>query len=243
MVPAAPRLRAVASLAAGADQAQYGPMEPGVSNAPGEDTIVVGGASPWQSRWNAMPVVARWLLGVATVLAAVAVTGAELAAHTHPHQRTRTVTVPPTSSVVTTDAAGCPVHVRCMPSAASSPAVVRAVRHAFPGATVVSSAATVEAASGRVYRRVVVATDGARTVTVSSQCIPGAEAVPRKVLQGERTFEELDGSTMVLSRTWQVVTPGRTGCSAAVGVDAATSSQAVKVAALALAADPLVQLP
>lgn len=121
--------------------------------------------------------------------------------------------------------------------------MVRAVRHAFPGASIVSSGATVDAASGRVYRRVFVATAGARTVTVSAQCVPGAKSVPRKVLQGERTFEELDGSTMVLSRTWQVVTPGRTGCSAAVGVDAATSSQAVKVAALVLASDPVVQLP
>lgn len=218
-------------------------MDPGVGDAHGDDTIVVGGASPWLARWTAIPVVARWLLGATAVLSAVAVTGAELAIHTHPQHRTRTITAPPTSSIVTTDAAGCPVHVMCTLSAAAPPAVVRALRHAFPGASVVSSVATIDAASGRVYRRVSVAAAGATMVTVSAQCIPGAKAVPRLVLQGERTFEELDGSTKVLSRTWQVVTPGRTGCSAAVGVDTATGSQDINVAALGLAADPLVQLP
>ncbi len=225
-------------------------MDSGVDNARGgyaqvvgEDRIVVGGASPWQSRWTGMPVVERRLLGAAAVFAAVAVTGGELAMHTHPQHRTRTVTAPPTSSVVTTDAAGCPVQVTCTLNTAPSPAVVRGVRRAFPGASVVSSVATVEAANGRVYRRVLVAASGAGTVTVSAQCTPGANRVPRQVLRGERTFEELDGSTMVLTRTWQVVTPGRAGCSAAVGVDAATSSRAAKVAALALAADLVVQLP
>lgn len=225
-------------------------MEPGARTAAadadgdGEDTIVSGGGGAyWRRWWNATSVPAQSLLGATAVVLTIAVGAAVLAANTRPHQRMHTVTAPATSRIVTTDAAGCPVATVCMVSAAAAPAAVTAAVHrAFPGAVLLSTTSTSDASSGRVYRRVVIALVRSTVVTVASQCIPGALAVPRLVLQAARTFEELDGSSRVLGRTWQVVTPGRAGCSAAVGTDTPSSSQNVNVGALKLAADEAVQL-
>lgn len=217
-------------------------MEPGARTA--EDTILIGGGvAPWRRWWNATSLPARWLLGATAVVLAIAVGAAVAAANTRPLQRTRTVTAPATSRIVTTDAAGCPVFTICTVSAAAAPvALAGAVRRAFAGAVVLSTTSTRDAVTGRVYRRVVVALVQTTVVTVASQCIPGALPVPRRVLQAARTFAELDGSTRALSRTWQVVTPGRAGCSAAVSTDTPSSSPNVNVGALKLAADAAVQL-
>lgn len=207
------------------------------------DAIVVGGRSALGRRWSATSPAARRLLTAAAILAAVALALAELAIHAHLRHRTRTVVAPPARATATTDAAGCPVGVSCTISSAAVPAVAAAVRAAFPGAAVLSTVSTLDAATGRVYRRMVVAESATATVTVSAQCVPGAGSVRRQVLRGAQTFDELDGSSFVLSQTVQVVTPGRQGCSASVGADTGKAGRAATTGALRLSADPVVQLP
>lgn len=175
---------------------------------------------------------------VSALAAAVVALGVlVLAAQAQPSQRHRTVYATAKPGPVTVDSAGCPVRVSCAVLAQVDPSLVAALHRTFPGVDVVSSVVVRDAASGRLYRRAVVARSARTTLIVSTQCIPGTRPVPRRAL---RAAPSPGGRVGMFSHRLEVVLPGRDGCSASVEADVAGLDPPDDAPLFALAADPAV---
>ena len=197
-------------------------------------------AGPVAGRWRASTAPARVLASSALVFAVAALGVLALAGATHPTHRRRTVYAVAGPGPTTDDSAGCPVRVRCVVLAQVDASMTTALRHAFPGADVVSAAVVRDAGSGRVYHRVVIARTAATTLILSAQCIPGTRPGPRRVL---RDAPSAGGGSSVAtySHRLEVIVAGRAGCSASVEADVAGAGRPDEAAVLALADDPSLQ--
>jgi hypothetical protein len=141
---------------------------------------------------------------------------------------------------VLVDARGCPVQVRCHAGAAPAP-LRSALARAFPSATTPFDSATL-GPTGRVYRAVLFGQDGAASILVSSQCIPGGATVTAHEAQADDVHTDLTGDTVTDAHRLVLVSAGTAGCSAQVRLNVPGTSKALDPAARALAADPAIQL-
>jgi hypothetical protein len=136
-----------------------------------------GGPPPSGSRPRVVP---PWQVAVAILLACSALV---IAALWWQH-RTRVIEL--THRVVPytpagPDAMGCPSGTRCQVLADAGQPLAVLARRLFPDATVVSSVAVVDAATGRtVQSTIVLRTPSGVEVSALAQCVPGAAPIPAR---------------------------------------------------------------
>ncbi len=125
-------------------------------------------------------VVPAWLVAVAVLLACSALVMAAL----WWQHRTRVIevihrVVPYTPAGP--DAMGCPSGTRCQVLADAGQPLAVLARRLFPDATVVSSVAVVDAATGRpVQSTIVLLVPSGVEVSALAQCVPGAAPIPAR---------------------------------------------------------------
>jgi len=183
-------------------------------------------------------------LVAATVIAAAAVVVGAAAGNASPVHHARTVVNPGPPAAVTTDAAGCPVTVRCTTSATTSTQLRAALRRAFPAARVVAGAHTVERdRPGVIYQATVLgALEGGAVVSATAACVPGGAAVVEQTVRSANTSLDLAGNTVVHARLLLEIVPGAAGCSVQVYLNSPGVGTSWDMAAISLAHDPGAQV-
>jgi len=119
---------------------------------------------------------------------------------------------------VTIDALGCPADTACALVAVPAP-IVAAVRHVLPSARITYAQQSVDARSGRVFRREIDLSAPQTTVSIVSQCVPGSGPVPAQPVaitvdfgSGPQIATQNDPAPTGHRRLTQIV-PGGVGCS------------------------------
>jgi hypothetical protein len=206
--------------------------------------VVTTGSAGFRSRWSATPTRRRIVLVAATVIAAAAVVVGAAAGNASPVHHARTVVDPGPPAAVTTDAAGCPVTVRCTTSATTSTQLRAALRRAFPAARVVAGAHTVERdRPGVIYQATVLgALEGGAVVSATAACVPGGAAVVEQTVRSANTSLDLAGNTVVHARLLLEIVPGAAGCSVQVYLNSPGVGTSWDMAAISLAHDPGAQV-
>lgn len=173
----------------------------------------------------------RPLLAVSVVAAVLALTAVvSLWMRTRPSVQTSVerTTAPPGP----VSPADCPMSLSCL-TVPARPAVVAAVRAAFSGAELLDSLRVVDEIGRSFSENVRVRTTEQVIVSVNARCIPGADAVPDRVLtSGGRASSKITA----------VVVGGRRGCSVSVVVLAPRGVTAPADAATALARQSVLQI-
>ena len=180
---------------------------------------------------------------VLTVLAAVITVNA---ARAHPERRVHTVLLPAPAAAVkvaTVDASGCPVQAGCSVQQ-RAPGLDDAFIRAFPGGQVLSVQATLDLRTLSSYRKSLLGlTPAGSTVSLVSQCVPGAPAQPSRLDRSSSSFTDLAGNSVVAYRQLSALVPGVTGCGVALLLRTGGATAQDEAAALRLAHDRAVQLP
>lgn len=165
------------------------------------------------------------------------------AARTHPNRLTRTITTAAPPAAVTVDATGCPVTARCHVQQ-------RAIRlddafaRAFPSGQVLDVQTTVDLDSYRSYRVSLIGLiDPGATVSLWSQCVPGAPPSKPELERSSTAFVDLAGNSVIEFRQLSVLVPGRPGCGVGLLLRTRGASSRYQAAALRLVRDPSAQLP
>ena len=207
------------------------------------DPAIRAGTLTGPVRWTFASTAQRRLAVVAAVLALVSVVITVNAARAHPDRRIRTITTAAPPAAVTVDASGCPVAARCL-------VVQRAVgldaafARAFPAGQVLEVQATVDLDSYRSYRSSLIGLiDSTATVTLSTQCVPGAPLSKPRLDRSSTAFVDLAGNSVIEFRQLSVLVPGRPGCGAALLLRTRGAALRYQAAALRLVHDPAAQLP
>lgn len=157
--------------------------------------------------WATASRAGRALAAALALLLAVTVVAGGLALRPRPVRRVVS-TVSPGGVTLAVDATGCPATRRCTVTA-PPPDVLAAVLRHLSGGSILAATQTVDAASGRVYRREIEAGSALLTVRVVSACVD--HSMPFRVAGGST---ELPGAFHPLSAPsrWLLV-PGTGGCS------------------------------
>jgi hypothetical protein len=184
----------------------------------------------------------RRLAVLAVALALISAVIGINAARVHPQRRVTTITAPVRPGAVTVDATGCPAQAQCRVQQRAiglDDAFVRA----FPSGQILNVQATLDLRSLRSYRMSLVGLiEGSSTVTLTSQCVPGAPASTPRLERSSTAHVDLAGNDVIEFRLLSVLVPGRPGCGVALLLRTRGSAPRFQDAALRLARDPAVQL-
>ncbi|HST48371.1 hypothetical protein [Jatrophihabitans sp.] len=185
----------------------------------------------------------RRLAVTAAVLALLATVITVNAARAHPERRVRTIVLPAPPAAVSVDASGCPVRADCR-VAQRAIGLDDAFTRAFPSGEVLSVQATLDLRTSSSYRKSLVGLieDGS-TVSLVSQCVPGAPRPPGRLDRSSTAFTDLAGNSVIAYRQLSVLVPGLPGCGVALLLRTRGAAIRFEQAALRLARDPAVQLP
>jgi hypothetical protein len=193
------------------------------------------------SRAFASPAQRRFAV-LAVALALISVVIGINAARVHPQRRITTVTAPAPPAAVAVDATGCPAQAQCRVQQRAiglDDAFVRA----FPAGQILNVQATLDLRSLRSYRKSLVGSiEGSSTVSLTSQCVPGAPRSRPRLEHSSTSFVDLAGNSVIEFRQLSVLVPGRPGCGVALLLRTRGSAARFEDAALRLARDPAVQL-
>lgn len=209
---------------------------------PDQPTVGPPAASPSRRpSWSATSWFGRAFLVAACLLLAGAVLVFLQARRLTPSYRVRAVRGPQAVSV---DAAGCPVGATCRPVAGAPPAMLAAIRRAFPTSKLASSTGVFDAATGKAFRvQVVAELPGAGVLTLTAQRLPGlAASDPPDFDRSDRSHVDLSGNVVIESQTVRSVVPGAPGCSLVVTVHYPGGGSPFDADEFRLANDPKAQL-
>jgi hypothetical protein len=157
--------------------------------------------------------------------------------------RVRTVVLPPPPAAVSVDASGCPVQASCR-VAQRAIGLDDAFTRAFPSGEVLSVQATLDLRTSSSYRKSLIGlTAAGSTVSLVSQCVPGAPAQPDRLDRSSSSFTDLAGNSVVAYRQLSALVPGLPGCGAALLLRTSGAAAPDEAAALRLVHDRTVQLP
>jgi len=184
----------------------------------------------------------RRLAVLAAALALISAVIGVNAARVHPQRRITTITAPAPPAAVTVDATGCPVHSECQVQQRAiglDDAFVRA----FPTGQILNVQATLDLHSLSSYRKSLIGSiDGSSTVSLTTQCVPGAPRSKPRLERSSTAFVDLAGNSVIEYRQLSVLVPGRPGCGVALLLRTRGAAPRFQDAALRLAHDPAVQL-
>ena len=194
--------------------------------------------------WTFAGPVQRRLAVTAAVLTLLAAVITVNAARAHPERRVRTVLLPAPPAAVTVDASGCPVQAGCSVQQRAI-GLDDAFIRAFPGGQVLSVQATLDLRTSSSYRKSLIGLTGddGSTVSLVSQCVPGAPPQPSRLDRSSSSFTDLAGNSVVAYRQLSVLVPGLPGCGVALLLRTSGPAMPDEAAALRLAHDQAVQLP
>jgi hypothetical protein len=131
------------------------------------------------------------------------------------------------------DASGCPAGVTCESWAQAPNELVAAVLRVFPGSVVLESTSRVVSETQKVaYTSTVLQTANSVVVSISTQCVPGAGAVPER----RGPLDSIGPADEVL------VAPGRPGCSVVIVAHVPRAAPAPTRQLEQIARDPAIQL-
>ena len=185
----------------------------------------------------------RRLAATAAMLALLATVITVNAARTHPERRVRTIVLPAPPAAVSVDATGCPVRASCR-VAQRAIGLDDAFTRAFPSGEVLIVQATLDLRTSSSYRKSLVGlTEDGSTVSLVSQCVPGAPRPTDGLDRSSTAFTDLAGNSVVAFRQLSVLVPGLPGCGVALLLRSRGATDRFDTAALGLAHDPAVQLP
>ena len=193
-------------------------------------------------RWVFASPVQRRLAVLATALALTAAVIAVNASRTQPERRVRTVSAPAPPVAATVDATGCPVQAKCRVQQRATGLDVAFVR-AFPSGQVLNVQSTLDLRTNRSYRASLVGlVEGSSTVTLTSQCVPGAPRAASRLDRSSTAHLDLAGNSVIDFRELSVLVPGRPGCGVALLLRTRGAAPRFSDTALRLARDPAAQL-
>jgi hypothetical protein len=194
-------------------------------------------------RWAFASPVQRRLAVLAAALALVSAVITVNAARAHPERRVRSVVVAAPPAAVTVDASGCPVTADCQVQQRAI-GLDEAFIRAFPDGQVLTVQTTLDLRSHSSYRQSLIGLiQGASTVSVTTQCVPGAPLASPRLSRSSNAFTDLAGNSVITSRQLSALVPGRPGCGVALLLRTRGAAARFEQAALRLAHDPAVQLP
>jgi len=193
-----------------------------------------------EAMWRQRLASGRAWFGLAAGLALLAVIALSTGLRSHPTHRVRLVDLP-AQHIVPLDPAGCPEHVRCRATGAVPAEATRAVIRHFPAARA-QWQVTTSAASGQVFRQQAVYLLGpGDTLLVNSECEPGGTRPGvRRSSSSAQQRSDLAGNQIALISLYEIVVPGRPGCSTELLLTVAGDGLAEHPKLLALAAEPAV---
>jgi hypothetical protein len=184
----------------------------------------------------------RKLAGLAAALALTSAVIGVNAARVHPQRRISTVTAPAPPAAVTVDATGCPVQTECRVQQRAiglDDAFVRA----FPTGQILNVQATVDLRSLSSYRKSLIGSiDGSATVSLTTQCVPGAPRSTPRLERSSTAHVDLAGNSIIEFRQLSVLVPGGSGCGVALLLRTRGAAARFQDQALRLAHDPALRL-